>query len=193
MTEKKEKIVKRKKIKEKAEKKEQEKIRQEKKEIKKSEKTEKKIQETKEEKSIKEKTKKEKIIKAKIKTPEELKKIREKLKKKKKILFRGRFGKRNWIRSVKDEKWQKWRVPRGIDATQHKGDTAIPRIGYGTNNVLKFRHPSGYYEQLIFNEKELLALTGKKDVAARIAGCIGKRKRMQIIKKANELKIKVLN
>jgi large subunit ribosomal protein L32e len=146
------------------------------------------------EKPKEEKKVKEKIIKIKIKPSKEIKKIREKLKRKKKPLFRGRFGKRNWIRSIHKEKWQKWRKPRGIDSIHRKEDGAVPKIGYGTNKNLRFRHPSGYFETIVRNVNDLEKIAAQNQVmAARIARTVGKRKRIEIIKKANELKIKVLN
>ncbi len=53
-------------------------------------------------------------------------------------------------------------------------------------------HPSGYNDCLVFNANDLLRLDPGKD-AARLSHTIGGRKRIQIIAKASEMGVKVLN
>lgn len=123
----------------------------------------------------------------------EIKKLQEKIKKKKKKpTFRGHFGKRSLRRKSK-AKWDKWRVPRGADFKLKKEDGRAPSTGYRTSKALRYLHPSGYREILIHNIKELEMLAGRANVAARIASTVGKKKRDEIIKKADEIGIKILN
>ncbi|HIE33641.1 MAG TPA: 50S ribosomal protein L32e [Candidatus Altiarchaeales archaeon] len=89
----------------------------------------------------------------------------------------------------------KWRRPRGIDSKKHeekRGKGKIPKIGYKKPNYLRGIHPSGYYPVLIHNVVELSTINPKKE-AAIIASSIGRKKRNEIIRIANEKKITILN
>lgn len=88
-----------------------------------------------------------------------------------------------------------WRRPRGRDNKMKRGEKAKgkrPSVGYGAPRNLRFLHPSGFREVLIANVNDLSRLNPKKD-AARIISTVGQKKRLEIINKAKELKIKVLN
>ncbi len=88
-----------------------------------------------------------------------------------------------------------WRKPRGIHSKiriKQKGRIRMPNVGYGAPKELKFLHPSGYREVLTHNVKELQSID-KVKVAVKIAHTVGKKKRIEILKKAEEMKIKVLN
>ena len=96
---------------------------------------------------------------------------------------------------VRQESWrydrlaENWRKPKGKDNKMRKqksGMPAIVKIGY------RGLHPSGYTDNIIHNTAELARLDPKKD-AARISHTVGKKKRIEIINKAVELGIKVLN
>lgn len=130
--------------------------------------------------------------KPKIEKPESIRKLQKMIRKKSHPVFRGRFGKRKF-RKVKSKKWDKWRMPRGIDIVKRKEDGMIPKTGYRTSLEIRGRHPSGYYTSLVNNAKELEALSRRKETAAVIAAGVGGRKRKEILKKAGELKILVLN
>ena len=89
----------------------------------------------------------------------------------------------------------KWRKPKGHQSKMRKhkkGKRRVVRIGWGAPKCLKFKHPSGYYEVLIRNLKDLEKVDPKTQ-AIRIARTIGKRKKELIIQKAKELGIKILN
>jgi large subunit ribosomal protein L32e len=89
---------------------------------------------------------------------------------------------------------RKWRKPRGSTSKlrrKEKSHGHSPSIGYGAPKNLRFLHPSGFREVLVHNVVELENLD--KQTAARISTSVGKKKRMEILKKAEELKIKVLN
>lgn len=105
--------------------------------------------------------------------------------------FRGRFGIRS-IRKKSIAKWDKWRKPRGIDIRRRLDDGAWPKTGYSTDLNVKAIHPSGFEDIRVNNLQELAALNPKEQ-AARIGGTVGKRKKKEILAKAKELKIKVLN
>lgn len=102
---------------------------------------------------------------------------------------------------VRQESWRykrvkpNWRKPKGIDSKMRKQKSGWPKIvkvGYRGPKVARYLHPSGFYDKLVHNVNELSLLDPKKD-AVRIAATVGKRKRKEIIEKAKELKIKVLN
>ena len=58
--------------------------------------------------------------------------------------------------------------------------------------IVRSRHPSGFIEVLVHNVKELEGIDPKR-YAIRIASTVGRRKRIEIIKMADKLGIKVLN
>ena len=117
-------------------------------------------------------------------------KIKEKINSKKHPVFRGRFGGR-FKRRKSNEKWDKWRRPRGIDIIFKNEDGALPKIGYRVPKKFRFLHPSGLKEITVSNLTELKQV--KERVAVRFFGKIGKRKRIEMIKFAKEQKLKVLN
>ena len=118
-------------------------------------------------------------------------KVKELLKRKKHPVFRGRFGGR-WKRRKSIAKWNKWHYPYGIDIIFKQEDGANPKIGYRVPNAIRFLHPSGYPEVMASTEGQLAQFTGQ-NVAVRFAAGIGKRKRAIMLKKADELDLKVLN
>ncbi len=129
----------------------------------------------------------------KITKSKEIKKLSALVRAKKRHMFRGRFGKRS-VRKVSREKWQKWRKPRGIDIVFKKEDGLVPGTGYMTPKKIRFVHPSGYKEKLVRNMNELIAMEKEKGTTAvKISRTIGKKKKKEILKKADELKIVVLN
>lgn len=104
-------------------------------------------------------------------------------------------------RFIRQESWrydklaENWRKPKGKDNKMRKqtsGMPAIVKIGYRGPKAARGLHPSGYTDNIIYNVSELARLDPKKD-AARLAHTVGKRKRLEIIAKATEKGIKVLN
>jgi len=106
-------------------------------------------------------------------------------------VFRGRFGKKN-IRRKSIAKWDKWRKPHGIDLDKGIQHGFRPKIGYRSKVELRGVHPSGYIEVLVCNANDLARIDTKKE-AARFAATIGKKKRNELMKKANEKGVWVLN
>jgi len=106
-------------------------------------------------------------------------------------VFRGRFGKKN-IRRKSIEKWDKWRKPHGIDLDKGLQHGFRPKIGYRRSVETRNIHPSGFKDVLVCNMNDLEKINPKVE-AARIAATIGKRKRNEMVAKANEKGIWVLN
>jgi len=89
----------------------------------------------------------------------------------------------------------KWRRIIGLHGKlrrHEKGKGKMPTVGYGAPKELRYLHPSGFRDVLVYNFNDLQKIDPKKE-AARIAHVVGKKKRIEMIKKAEELKIKVLN
>lgn len=143
--------------------------------------------------SVKKVQKKEKSEKSAIKKKNALlKKIQKKIRKKlRKPVFRGRFGRR-FIHRIHKAKWNRWRKPRGIDIKRKQEDGRMPRAGYGTPRKIRAIHPSGYREAKVFKLNDLGKINTDK-FAARISSTIGKKKRIEIIKRAKELGVHVFN
>jgi large subunit ribosomal protein L32e len=102
---------------------------------------------------------------------------------------------------IRQESWrydrlaENWRKPKGKDNKMRKQKSGMPalvKVGYRSPKAARGLHPSGYRDILIHNTQELIKLDSKRD-AARIAHTVGKKKRIEIINKALELGIKVLN
>jgi large subunit ribosomal protein L32e len=102
---------------------------------------------------------------------------------------------------IRQESWrydrlvENWRKPKGKDNKMRKqksGMPAIVKVGYRGPRAARGLHPSGYTDNVVHNPAELARLDPKKD-AARIGHTVGKKKRIEIINKAVELGIKVLN
>jgi large subunit ribosomal protein L32e len=116
--------------------------------------------------------------------------IAEQVKEKNKPNFWGRFGKKN-IRKQRMEKYNKWRKPTGIDILAKKSYGKIVQTGFRTPKSIRGRHPSGYEEVRAFSRKDLELV--QKDQAVRIASNVGRKKKIELIKTANEKKITILN
>jgi len=89
-------------------------------------------------------------------------------------------------------KLQKWRRPRGKSnklRLGRAGYSASPKVGFRTSRDEAGRI-KGLMPKLVHNLAELSMLT--KDEGAIIAR-VGARKKLDIIKRADELKIKILN
>ncbi|HDO20152.1 MAG: 50S ribosomal protein L32e [archaeon GB-1867-097] len=88
-----------------------------------------------------------------------------------------------------------WRRPKGLDDKHRlklKGYPPQVEVGYRSPKKIRHHHPSGYLEKIVHNLKELEEVDAEK-FAVRIAHTVGRRKRIEIMKKAAELGIKILN
>ncbi len=102
---------------------------------------------------------------------------------------------------IRQESWRykrvkpNWRRPRGIDSKMRlkkKGKPPLVSIGYRGPRAVRGLHPTGFEEVLVHNPKELETIDPSRQ-AVRIASAVGRRKRIEIIEKADELGIVVLN
>jgi large subunit ribosomal protein L32e len=101
-----------------------------------------------------------------------------------------RFESWRFVR-IKDQ----WRKPRGIDnkmRTEEQGWPKSVKIGYKGPTAVRGLHPSGYEEVMVWNTADLEKIEPETQVA-RIGGSVGGRKKEAITKKAEELKVKILN
>jgi large subunit ribosomal protein L32e len=115
-------------------------------------------------------------------------KLRLKMKRKKPAFIRKRG-------TVLSKLGLKWRSPKGSQSQlrQHKREAGnMPKSGYGSPRAVEGLHPSGFAEFMVFNPNDLQKIDPVKQ-ACRISATVGKKKRLEIMKKAGELKIKVLN
>lgn len=102
---------------------------------------------------------------------------------------------RRWMSQSYARVGEGWRHPRGHSSKVircEKGKFKMPHIGWGAKASERGLHPSGFREVLVSSPKDLDYIDAKVQ-AAKISATVGKRKRGDILKKAGEMKIKVLN
>ena len=90
---------------------------------------------------------------------------------------------------------ENWRKPKGLDNKVRKSFKGWPRlvkVGYRGPVAARGLHPSGFRDVLVDNLKGLDGLNPETD-AVRLASTLGARKRQEIINRADELGLKVLN
>jgi large subunit ribosomal protein L32e len=103
--------------------------------------------------------------------------------------YRQEYGRFKRLRTT-------WRKPRGIHSkTRMNMRYRRPMVnkGYAGPNLTKGYHPSGFQEVYVCNVADLTKVADADRQAARISHGVGQRKREQIIKKADELGIRILN
>ena len=102
---------------------------------------------------------------------------------------------------VRAESWRydrfslSWRKPRGLDNKIRRkilGWPPGPSTGYKGPKIARYLHPSGFKEVIVYNVADLSNVDINTQ-AIRIAHRVGKRKRAEIIAKANEMNLKILN
>lgn len=90
-----------------------------------------------------------------------------------------------------------WRMPKGLDnraRRRFKGNILLPQVGYGTNKKTRDLLPDGFRKCRVSNIKDLeMIMMQNRKFAVEIAGSVGARVRKLIVKRAQELNIKVLN
>ncbi|MDD4482911.1 MAG: 50S ribosomal protein L32e [Methanoregula sp.] len=104
------------------------------------------------------------------------------------VFKRGGFG-------TKPQLSDSWRKPRGQhnkQREQRKAKGALPKPGYGSPVAVRGMHPSGFFEVLVFSEKDLETLDAKTQ-AIRISAGVGGRKRKALQEKAATAGFKILN
>ncbi|MFH1364721.1 MAG: 50S ribosomal protein L32e [Candidatus Aenigmatarchaeota archaeon] len=115
-------------------------------------------------------------------------KIRRKAKRKKPAFNRQEYKKKKALKT-------KWLRPRGKDSKLKKYEKPRgkrPSTGYSSPKAVRGLNPSGFHEKLVFRPVDLNGLDPKSDVAI-IGSTVGKKKRGEIIKAADKLKLHVIN
>lgn len=88
-----------------------------------------------------------------------------------------------------------WRKPKGIDSHMRlsvKGWPVLVKVGYRGPKKVRGLHPSGYRDVLVHNMEELEMLLPSRD-AARFSAGVGRKKKIELAKRAKVLGIRVLN
>ena len=86
-----------------------------------------------------------------------------------------------------------WRKPKGIHSKMRhnrRGKRKLPSPGYGSPAKVRGFHQSGLKPVLVENEEQV---PSDKEYGIIVSGRTGMKKKAEIIKKANEKGIKVLN
>jgi len=92
---------------------------------------------------------------------------------------------------------ESWRAPRGIDSRfrrRFKGTGPQVNIGYGSDKRTRHLLPSGFYKFTVSTPKDIeLLLMHNRSYCAEIAHNVAKRKRKEILDRAEQLNIRVIN
>ena len=105
----------------------------------------------------------------------------------------GKFRRQEWFRYKR--LGTKWRRPRGLHSKMRrklKYRPKMPSAGYGSPKEAKHLLPSGFREVMVFNPRDVETIEPTRE-AARIGHTVGSRKRTEILKKAHDLGVRVLN
>jgi large subunit ribosomal protein L32e len=106
---------------------------------------------------------------------------------------RHEFKRQEWFRYLK--LGESWRKPRGKHSKLREHQARRPGVvdaGYRGPRLVRGLHPSGFKEVMVYNVKDLESVNPQRE-AARIGSAVGAKKREEIIVKADELSIRVLN
>ncbi|MEM2901605.1 MAG: 50S ribosomal protein L32e [Candidatus Bathyarchaeia archaeon] len=104
-------------------------------------------------------------------------------------------------RFIRQESWRyirvkdSWRKPKGKTSRMRRKIKGWPKMvsaGYGNARAKRGLHPSGLREALVHSPHDLYGLDPGRE-AVRIASTVGEKKRLEIMSKAAELNLKVLN
>lgn len=88
-----------------------------------------------------------------------------------------------------------WRKPKGLHNKKRQyilGKGEMARPGYGSPTAVKGLHPSGFIEVLLDRIQDVDNVDPNTQ-AIRIARTVGQRKRLEILKKAKSMGLKILN
>jgi len=102
------------------------------------------------------------------------------------------FARMNYGRTSRSRIGKAWRRPRGHDNKQKTGIGFAPKkpaIGYRQPRAIRGMHPTGVRPVLVHNLAEMQQAQG----AVTISATVGAKKRADMLKIANERKLKVTN
>lgn len=122
------------------------------------------------------------------KSVERLFRMRRKLGRKKPKFLRREHHRRKRLKEV-------WRRPRGSGSRQRLKKSYVlpmPEVGYRKPKAVRGLHPSGLIEFVVENPEALANLDPKKHIL-KISSRVGKKKKMEIVKRAVELGFKIAN
>lgn len=118
------------------------------------------------------------------------KKLKQRLReKRKKPTFRRQEGWKHL--RLKDA----WRAPTGRHSKlgqKERSRGRHPSVGFSSPRLVRGLNPKGFEEIRVFSPRDIAKLDAQKQVAL-IAGSVGAKKRMEILKKAEERNIRVMN
>jgi len=117
--------------------------------------------------------------------------IRKKIKREKPDYLRPYW----WTKIRLKNRMDSWRKPRGIHnkmRKKKKGKPPLVEVGYGSPREVRGLLSNGKRPVIVHNVEELEKIDKEKEVAV-IASTVGKRKRLEIIKRAQELGIEIYN
>ncbi|MBW2963294.1 50S ribosomal protein L32e [Candidatus Woesearchaeota archaeon] len=121
---------------------------------------------------------------------EELLKIRIAKKKKKPNFIRQDTNKKIRLRNK-----AKWRKPKGRHSKLRlgkKGHEAVPSTGWGSPREVKHLHKSGLRQILVQSLNDFDQIN-KNEEGVILGSTVGKRKKIELIKKAEEIGVRILN
>ncbi len=93
------------------------------------------------------------------------------------------------------ERQDRWRRPKGLDNKirhQRKGYPPLVKIGYRQPKAVRGLHPSGFEVVRVWRPEDLDKVDPSRQ-AIVIASTVSKRKRLEIVRKALERGIKIVN
>jgi len=117
--------------------------------------------------------------------------IRKKIKREKPDYFRPHW----WTKPSLKRKRDTWRKPHGIHnkiRKRLKGRPSLVETGYGSPREVKGLLPNGKRPVVVHNVRELERINKDHEVAV-IASTVGRKKRLDIIRRAQELGIEIWN
>lgn len=112
--------------------------------------------------------------------------LRNAMKKKKPVFLRQEVFRRKRLEA-------KWRMPKGHHSKMKQklaGRRKMPSIGYSSPREVRGLTREGYRRVLVHNLAELNKV---KENAVELSSSLGSRKKLELLKKIKELKLKVIN
>lgn len=107
------------------------------------------------------------------------------------------FYRYDWDKYYRIGRQETWRRPKGIDNAirlELKGYSPKVKIGYGSPKDIRGLHPSGLIPVLVSSVTDLEKIKDKKDkVIIILSSRLGLKKRLELLKRADELGIRVSN